>query len=311
MSCFQVSFASAVSGLPVDKNASSWSLQCFMASWSHHPFSVSLCWEVPATASLLLFSMYSCSHSIWFRLSSTGEIGTVVVFSMSATAGTVVELSGSAWHCFVSGAVSLIASLGCPMCWILEQTNPCAMERTRAVGIVVQIINSAHCEEPNLKLWWAQSAFFSGCASWLLLPADFPTVRHDHNWHWDPVYGSLWLYSGTSRCECQVRYTEGVVVHSSLMTRFSCCQTFLLEVEKGGLRNSQTCLWVIWILLFYIWSIFRGIATSIFCVDWIDYSWQEAGNDASKWNPFLWEIFCELFLQLLQEWQRFLHGQNS
>ena len=43
------------------------------------------------------------------------SFGTFVVFSLSATAGTVVKLSGSAWHCFVSGAGSLIASLGCPM----------------------------------------------------------------------------------------------------------------------------------------------------------------------------------------------------
>ena len=35
---------------------------------------------------------------------------------------------------------------------------------------------------------------------------------------------------------------------------------------------------------------FRSIATSIFSVDGTDCSWQEAGNDASKWNPVLWEI---------------------
>ena len=39
------------------------------------------------------------------------------------------------------------------------------MERTCgccAGGVVVQIINSAHCEEPKTKLWWAHNAFFLG-----------------------------------------------------------------------------------------------------------------------------------------------------
>ncbi len=116
-SCFQVSFASSVPGLPVDKNASSWSFQCCMASWPRYGIT------------LFQFFFVEKFYQLPLDWAALVSFGPFAVFAMSATSDTVVELSGSAWHCFVSGAGSLIASMGCPMCWTLEQTNPCAMEK--------------------------------------------------------------------------------------------------------------------------------------------------------------------------------------
>ena len=61
----------------VDKKASSWSLQCYVVSWPRFGITLFQFLFVEKFQQLpqpLLFFGYSCSHSIWFRLSSTGEL---------------------------------------------------------------------------------------------------------------------------------------------------------------------------------------------------------------------------------------------
>ncbi len=162
----------------------------------HHPFPVSLCWEV-----------------IWFRLISTGELCHFVVFAMSATAAW--HCCGTFWECM---ALLCIWSWAVPYVGHWNRLMPVPWKEPVAV-VLGALLTAPTAKSPSWSCG-GHRAPFSGCASWLLLPADFPTARHDHSWHWDPihhVHGSLWLYSLTSSgCECQVRYTESVVVHSSL-----------------------------------------------------------------------------------------------
>ncbi len=148
-------------------------------------------------------------------------------------------------------------------------------------------------------------------ASWI------SKCRHDHSWHWDSVHGSLWLHSWTSSgCECQVRYTEAVVVHSSLNGEIFLLPNLSSWSWKGWSEKWSDMLvsHLSHVVLHLVYI--RSITTNIFCFDGTDCSCQKAENDTLKWNPVLWEILLRTIFAALARmaaspsWSQFIASLN-